>query len=261
MVSYSWLVIEFAYRFLKSRPTSHQLQPFSWLSRRNTHRAVSSASSQHTEVEPERADDYLTRTQGKLLLIGLSVSTLFVFIRSVYRCPELLSGWNGPIIENQTLFDILDGACIVSPLPPLEGLSGTVADVRVNAFLQAYLLAHAQRLSPGVVRPEGQGTPLLRPRHSARQASRVVRLRSCFADSNSNAPRMAFALVFATSLLHQYSTSSAKLYPSLRPRLPLDASLLLFLIPSSLHSLGLPSPRIPMGLLRETTESGANVQQ
>jgi hypothetical protein len=36
------------------------------------------------------------------------------------RCPELLSGWNGPIIENQTLFDILDGAMILASLVTLN---------------------------------------------------------------------------------------------------------------------------------------------
>jgi hypothetical protein len=115
MISYSWLLIEFAWRFLKQRPTT-QVHPFAWLARRRNahHRAVSSSSSQHTTVEPEQADDYLTRTQGKLLLVGLAFSTLLVFVRSVYRCPELLSGWSGPIIENQTLFDILDGSMIVS---------------------------------------------------------------------------------------------------------------------------------------------------
>jgi hypothetical protein len=34
--------------------------------------------------------------------------------RSIYRAIELLEGWSGPIIENQGLFDGLDGALMVS---------------------------------------------------------------------------------------------------------------------------------------------------
>ena len=35
-------------------------------------------------------------------------------VRSIYRAIELLEGWSGPIIENQGLFDGLDGALMVS---------------------------------------------------------------------------------------------------------------------------------------------------
>lgn len=126
MTCYSWLLIEFAYRFLKNRPTTTQLYPFAWLSRRKAHR--SSSSSQHTTVEAIPVDDYLSRHHGKLMLLGLSISTLFVFVRSIYRCPELLAGWTGPIIENQTLFDILDGAMIVNPSPAAPFLPRLTAD-------------------------------------------------------------------------------------------------------------------------------------
>lgn len=34
--------------------------------------------------------------------------------RSIYRAIELLEGWSGPIIENQGLFDGLDGVLMVS---------------------------------------------------------------------------------------------------------------------------------------------------
>jgi hypothetical protein len=41
-------------------------------------------------------------------------ATTLIFIRSIYRSIELLDGWSGPIIENQGLFDGLDGALMVS---------------------------------------------------------------------------------------------------------------------------------------------------
>ncbi|KAG9006882.1 hypothetical protein FRB94_000293 [Tulasnella sp. JGI-2019a] len=45
----------------------------------------------------------------KSMLLGLAIATILVLIRSVYRTIELLDGWGGPIITNQTLFNILDG--------------------------------------------------------------------------------------------------------------------------------------------------------
>jgi len=45
----------------------------------------------------------------KLMVFGLGVSTLFLFIRSVYRTIELIDGWNGRIISTQSLFNALDG--------------------------------------------------------------------------------------------------------------------------------------------------------
>jgi len=48
----------------------------------------------------------------KLMLIGLSASTIFIFIRAVYRTIELSDGWTGTIIHTQVLFNALDGAMI-----------------------------------------------------------------------------------------------------------------------------------------------------
>ena len=36
-----------------------------------------------------------------------------MFYRSIYRSIELAQGWNGKIIENQTLFNLLDGMLIL----------------------------------------------------------------------------------------------------------------------------------------------------
>ncbi|KAG7562682.1 hypothetical protein FFLO_01842 [Filobasidium floriforme] len=50
---------------------------------------------------------------AKILLAACVVATFFIFIRSIYRSIELSEGWNGKIIENQTLFNLLDGMLIL----------------------------------------------------------------------------------------------------------------------------------------------------
>ncbi|KAG9023505.1 hypothetical protein FS837_005765 [Tulasnella sp. UAMH 9824] len=43
------------------------------------------------------------------MLLGLGISTVFIYIRSIYRTIELLDGWNGPVYVNERLFNSLDG--------------------------------------------------------------------------------------------------------------------------------------------------------
>ncbi|KZO95040.1 RTA1-domain-containing protein [Calocera viscosa TUFC12733] len=43
-----------------------------------------------------------------LMLIALSVSTLFIYMRSIYRTVELLNGWSGYIITTEVYFNVLD---------------------------------------------------------------------------------------------------------------------------------------------------------
>ncbi|KAF8317968.1 RTA1-domain-containing protein [Clavulina sp. PMI_390] len=49
----------------------------------------------------------------RLMSYGLAFSTLFLFIRAVYRTIELSNGWHGRIIHTQVYFNVLDGAMIV----------------------------------------------------------------------------------------------------------------------------------------------------
>ncbi|KIJ45153.1 hypothetical protein M422DRAFT_46958 [Sphaerobolus stellatus SS14] len=49
----------------------------------------------------------------KLQLIGLSLMTFFIFVRTVYRSIELIDGWDGVIISTQWCFNAFDGAMIV----------------------------------------------------------------------------------------------------------------------------------------------------
>lgn len=48
----------------------------------------------------------------RLLLTALAFSTVFLFIRAVYRTIELTDGWSGRIISTEKYFNILDGGMI-----------------------------------------------------------------------------------------------------------------------------------------------------
>ncbi|KAJ7171093.1 RTA1 like protein-domain-containing protein [Mycena filopes] len=54
----------------------------------------------------------LTRSL-KLMLAALAFSTTTLFIRSVYRLIELSGGWDGPIIQTEVYFNVLDGCMVV----------------------------------------------------------------------------------------------------------------------------------------------------
>ncbi|KAF8163848.1 RTA1-like protein [Crassisporium funariophilum] len=49
----------------------------------------------------------------RLMIYALIFSTTVLFIRAIYRIIELNDGWNGPIISNELLFNVLDGAMII----------------------------------------------------------------------------------------------------------------------------------------------------
>ncbi|KAI0348094.1 RTA1-domain-containing protein [Trametopsis cervina] len=68
---------------------------------------------------------------AKLMLVSLALSSVFLFIRSVYRTIELQNGWDGRIISTQVLFNVLDGAMI------------TLATFTMNFLHPGFLLGHA----------------------------------------------------------------------------------------------------------------------
>ncbi|KAG8948797.1 hypothetical protein FRC04_009260 [Tulasnella sp. 424] len=90
-------------------------------------------------VMPATGRQRITRKIG-LMLLGLVIATVFIYVRSIYRTIELLDGWNGPIITNETLFNVLDGTQILLamvtlnvlhpgwliPLPKVEAAQATV---------------------------------------------------------------------------------------------------------------------------------------
>ncbi|KAH9949747.1 RTA1 like protein-domain-containing protein [Amylocystis lapponica] len=58
----------------------------------------------------------------KLMLAALTASSIFIYIRSVYRTIELANGWTGVIITTQWYFDVFDGAMVVLAMYTLNFL-------------------------------------------------------------------------------------------------------------------------------------------
>ncbi|EJD50224.1 RTA1-domain-containing protein [Auricularia subglabra TFB-10046 SS5] len=83
-------------------------------------------------ARPERLDSKL-----RLMVLGLGISTIFIVIRTVYRTIELQNGWNGKIISNEVLFNVLDGMPI------------TVAMYTLIIFHPGRLVYNADRKEPG----------------------------------------------------------------------------------------------------------------
>ncbi|UJR06915.1 hypothetical protein I4U23_011204 [Adineta vaga] len=52
----------------------------------------------------------------KIFLTGMSVITLMIFIRCIYRTVELLDGWTGYIITHEVFFACLDGLPMIIAL-------------------------------------------------------------------------------------------------------------------------------------------------
>ncbi|KAG8995735.1 hypothetical protein FRB94_008789 [Tulasnella sp. JGI-2019a] len=101
---YALTSIEYFWRVYKERPL-----------RARQHSNTSSInmvprSGLNTPGEPEKSYGLDNLTPNvKTMVFGLIIATVLVYIRSIYRTAELLDGWGGPIITNQTMFDLLDG--------------------------------------------------------------------------------------------------------------------------------------------------------
>ncbi|KAI4240149.1 MAG: hypothetical protein L6R40_005282 [Gallowayella cf. fulva] len=52
-------------------------------------------------------------TKFRAFLVALTLSTICIFIRSVFRVVELGEGWDGALIKNQTLFIVLEGVMVI----------------------------------------------------------------------------------------------------------------------------------------------------
>ncbi|EIW64627.1 RTA1 like protein [Trametes versicolor FP-101664 SS1] len=48
----------------------------------------------------------------RLLALGLCMEALFLYIRGIYRTVELADGWNGKVIQTQSLFIVFDGVMV-----------------------------------------------------------------------------------------------------------------------------------------------------
>ncbi|KAK2742405.1 hypothetical protein FQN55_007843 [Onygenales sp. PD_40] len=51
-------------------------------------------------------------TAFRSFLLALAISTLFIFVRCVYRIAELSGGWDGPLMKEEPLFIALEGGMV-----------------------------------------------------------------------------------------------------------------------------------------------------
>ncbi|OCH85658.1 RTA1-domain-containing protein [Obba rivulosa] len=58
----------------------------------------------------------------KLMLLELTISSVLIYIRSIYRTIELANGWTGVIISTQWLFNVFDAAMITLAMYSLNVL-------------------------------------------------------------------------------------------------------------------------------------------
>ncbi|KAI5116948.1 hypothetical protein M0805_003676 [Coniferiporia weirii] len=85
IIIYASLATEFLFRYNKDRPV------------------------RHTSVDNGRG---VLDHKIKRMILGLIISTVCIFIRSIYRTIELSNGWTGDVIRTQVYFNVFDGAMI-----------------------------------------------------------------------------------------------------------------------------------------------------
>jgi len=85
---YMMLAVEFVIRYLRDKPF------------------------QRANNQPPTGNYYMDGRM-KTMLYGLAVSSILIYIRSIYRVIELSDGWSGSIITTEWYFNVFDGAMIV----------------------------------------------------------------------------------------------------------------------------------------------------
>ncbi|KAG8990458.1 hypothetical protein FRB94_000290 [Tulasnella sp. JGI-2019a] len=124
---YSLTGIEYFWRVFTERPlrarnvAGSQEAPSLPQSETPTLDTAAAEKSKYVSASGHRGTDNLT-PNVKLMLWGLTIATVLILIRSVYRTIELLDGWGGPIITNQVLFDTLDGVPVFLAMVTLNVL-------------------------------------------------------------------------------------------------------------------------------------------
>ncbi|KAG8970773.1 hypothetical protein FRC05_011724 [Tulasnella sp. 425] len=97
---------DYLWRVLTDRPIRPRSSPSGIVTPRSD---IEDASNNFT-LEKEAASGRARLTPNiRNMLIGLGITTVFIYIRSIYRTIELLGGWNGAIFVNEKLFNALDG--------------------------------------------------------------------------------------------------------------------------------------------------------
>ncbi|KAL8911818.1 MAG: hypothetical protein Q9171_003086 [Xanthocarpia ochracea] len=97
-----------------------------------------------TALDPTHAT-FRRSMKLRLFLVALTLSTICIFIRSVFRIVELGEGWEGSLIKNQTLFIVLEGVMVV------------IAVLVLNAFHPGLCFREGYVKKPKTERRSGRG--------------------------------------------------------------------------------------------------------
>lgn len=116
---YSLVAGEFIWRLAFEKPLSRGA--WRWGSK-TWRKELDEKESQSDGVETEegRPEGMRMTASGRripmrvqLVFWGLAISTLFFLIRAIYRLIEFADGWGHRIQSTETLFNVLDGGCVV----------------------------------------------------------------------------------------------------------------------------------------------------
>ncbi|KAF8579289.1 RTA1 like protein [Ramaria rubella] len=110
MLCYTFLAAEFLIRLHLKRPLRVESPP-------------PSPRSFSDDKEWKSDDGMFLPPRIGLMVLGLTLATILVFIRTFYRTVELLGGWHGHIIRTEIYFNLLDATPIVLALFTLNFLS------------------------------------------------------------------------------------------------------------------------------------------
>ncbi|KAI0825089.1 RTA1 like protein [Trametes gibbosa] len=147
MTTFSYFMAEYAWRRSVDRPF----------------RKPSSLGYTETGTTP-MAHRAMTR-QMKMLIAGICISTVLIYIRSVYRVIEFIDGFNGKIAHTQILFNIFDGAMVtlamytLNFMHPGQLLQATASDAsyvltdrgrmsfsrKTSPTVETYMIPHSQK--------------------------------------------------------------------------------------------------------------------
>jgi len=88
---YMFLAIEFILRYVKDKPFERP-----------------------NNLPP--TGNYYLDSKMKMMLLGLGISSVLIYIRSMYRVIELSDGWSGHIITTEWYFNVFDAAMIITAM-------------------------------------------------------------------------------------------------------------------------------------------------
>lgn len=124
MIFYTIMAFEVILRFWFKKPFAGKTQA--------TSSGASSIDEENLKAGKNMSADVLAvdpsamSTRIQLMILALAITTVLVFIRTIYRSIELAGGWHGHIIRTQVFFNVLDATPIFLALFTLNVLSPSI---------------------------------------------------------------------------------------------------------------------------------------